>query len=182
LLCQLAALGMRDRGFKPTLGSAAFEHLAAMLLLLFVLGFSTVLRKWERGSSPATETPASDGAHAAALVLALSLLAASAARIAAFESKEWEGLAFALDKVCLLPLVALVPFVLLTTLAPGAPTGFALAGVIVGVAGLARAAALLVDDERSIFARDALTGGIAFALFVIWIAVGGFLALRVKEG
>jgi hypothetical protein len=182
LACQLLALGLRDRDFKPTLGSAAFEHLGAMLFALFILGLTSVLRKWERADSE-VDTPASDDARAAGALLAGVLLLATAARIAAElgDNDSWQDLAVALDIVCLLPLVVLMPFMTIVTLAPGAPTGFAIAGWIVALCGLLRASALFVESDTSIFARSAPLGSACFALFVIWVAFGGFLAFRVKH-
>src|SRR5688572_28655903 len=112
LACQLLAIGFRDGDFKPSLGSAAFEHVGAIMFVVFMLGLTPVLRKWERADTADGETPAADGARLAGGLLALVLIVATTTRIAAELGRHeaWKDMAAALDIVCLVPLVGLMPF------------------------------------------------------------------------
>jgi hypothetical protein len=182
VLSHLLALSMRDHDFSPSPGSAAMEHLGAWFFVLFALSFPTALKSWESAGGESGDTPGTDGARIALVLLAVVLLASSATSIAALRSDVWRPLADTLDTACLLPLVALVPLLTVAMLPPGASTGYAIAGYVVAVGGLCRAAAFLVDkDDNSMFRRGGITGGLAFALFAVWIAVGAFLAARAKN-
>lgn len=180
VVAELVAATRRDPDFKINTTSATLELVAVVLFATFMIALRAPLEIWEREGDPSAETPATDATLKAGFILCSSLLAAAILRLAAARaSAGWlSDAAVAIDQVSLVPLLAFVAFLSAVVIRANAPSGVAVGGWFVAIAGLVRALGAFITEGP--FAAGGVIGTACFALFGIWVGVVAILALRIR--